>query len=104
MKSIHGIFILTTLAAGVLTGCEQRVVQTRNSWVGSQIEMAEQRHPNEKKQAKSNFFDDTGEFLFGWTDALSGDDKKKKSSDSAISGNKLKDRQSQPTTSQQSGG
>lgn len=90
--------------AVALTGCETRVVKVENSWVGSQIDMAERRYPTPKP--KSDPLKQTGDALFGWTDSLFG--KKKKPAVigqqvGEVSGRELREK-STATSSQQTGG
>lgn len=85
--------VLTTLVA-----CEERVVGTRNDWVGSQLDRVQ---PEQEKDATDEFFDDTGEALFGWTRHLTGE--KKKSDRPTIGEVDLSDRETRSSTSTGSG-
>lgn len=91
------------VAAAAVGGCEQRVVKVENSWVGSQVEMAEKRYPREKP--KTDPLKETGDFLFGWTDDVFGSKKKKRpvtgEQVGEISGKQLQEKGSTTTSKSQ---
>ena len=61
---------MVILGGAFVAGCEERVVGTRNDWVGSQLDRVQP--VAEKPDATDTFLDDTGEFLFGWTRDITG--------------------------------
>jgi hypothetical protein len=98
------LILPAVVIAAALAGCETRVVKVENSWVGSQVEMAEKRYPREKP--KSDPLKETGEALFGWTDSLFGKKKKRPVTGQQvgeISGHQLREKSS-ANSSQQTGG
>ena len=72
-RIILGTLIVAALFAA---GCEERVVGTRNDWVGSQLDRVQPRQAEPDKT--DDFFDETGEALFGWTRKITGEKKKPK--------------------------
>lgn len=74
MKIVLRVFFgLVCVGAVFFAGCEERVVGTRNDWSGSQLDRVQP--VAEKPDATDEFFDDTEEFLFGWTRHLTGEKK-----------------------------
>jgi len=58
------------MGVALAAGCEQRVVGTRNAWVGSQYERIAPPKPQPKRdgpiEAVGRGLSRTGDFLFGW--------------------------------------
>ena len=96
------VMTLPVVLAVLLAGCEERVVRVENSWVGSQVEMAEKRYPTQKP--KSDPLKETGEVLFGWTDGLFGEKKKRAVTGEQvgeISGKQLREKSTATSSSSQ---
>ena len=82
MHRSAAVMIFAALSAASLcgTGCEERVVRTNNTWIGSQYEHAEKSTLNampapEKKgpieavgDGVGDVISGTGDLLFGWMD------------------------------------
>lgn len=69
MIKIVAVLVLLTLSLGTV-GCQERVVSTRNDWIGSQYNPVEERPLEREKgfgEKVGDSLSDTGEFLFGWT-------------------------------------
>lgn len=75
-------------------GCEQRVVRTENSWVGSQLDGVEVEPVNSRRQQNKDGLAGVGEFLFGWMDGGEGEEEDRFQSVD------FNDRMSQPQTRQ----
>ncbi|MEX2673208.1 MAG: hypothetical protein WD294_13980 [Phycisphaeraceae bacterium] len=67
IKSALVVSVLGVLMLGSV-GCQERVVGTENSWVGSQYRTAEPEEPEEDfGESLGRGLENTGDFLFGWT-------------------------------------
>lgn len=78
MMKIVTMLVLLSLSLGAI-GCEERVVGTRNDWVGSQYHPQPEQPAEPEKDFGEHLGDSlrgTGEFLFGWTGLTGGNESR----------------------------
>ena len=65
MKRRYRTLCVVTALCCVWGGCEERVVKVHNSYIDNS--MATEHAYDPVPQRKRGFFDEVGEFMFGWT-------------------------------------
>ena len=81
-----GRLLCVMLVAAACVGCQERVVRDDSMWSGDLATSSDARYERidpggpEDDDEVGAFFSDAGEFLFGWTRSLTGQEKPRSSS------------------------